>query len=413
MTHRDPPPDDVTSPVLRRRLGLGLLVLYGVGITVGAGIYVLIGTVAGLAGAHAPWAFGLAALVMALTVGSYAELCTRFPVSAGEAAYMREAFGSRFASTATGLLTLGVGIISSAAVAVGSAGYLHALTGWPRAAIISVVVLVVAMVAAWGILESVIVAALFTLIEVGGLLLIILAATGSGVPFGTALVTPPPLDLATWSGIAAASLIAFFAFIGFEDLANVAEETTNPRRDLPLAMGLTLAIATVLYGLVAAIAVTAVPPAELAASEAPLSLVFHRIAGTSPTTLGLIAVVATLNTVLAQMTMATRVVYGMARQGDLPDRLAAVHAGTGTPLRATALVAVVVLVLALGVGLERLAAGTSFATLLIFALVNLALLRIKRRQAGGRGPQVHVPAWVPAAGLVTCLAMAAMGVLAL
>ncbi len=410
MTHPSPPAP-TGPPALKRRLGLTLLVLYGVGITVGAGIYVLVGAVAGRAGAHAPWAFAMAAIVMALTVASYAELCTRFPVSAGEAAYLREAFGSRLVSTLTGLMTLLVGIVSSAAVTLGAAGYIHALTGWPREAVIVVVVLGLGLVAAWGILESVVVAAVFTVLEVGGLLMVILAAAGAGVPFGAAIVTLPPADLSVLSGIAAASLIAFFAFIGFEDLANVAEEAQEPHRTLPLAMVLTLIIATVLYVIVAAVAVTAVPPAELAASEAPLSLVFQRLAGTGPVTLGLIAIVATLNTVLAQMTMATRVVYGMARQGDLPAPLAAVHAGTGTPLRATALVGLAVLVLALGVGLERLAAGTSFATLLIFALVNVALLRLKWRGVITATPHVTVPAVVPAAGLVTCLAMAAMALL--
>src|ERR1017187_9720086 len=99
---------------LQRRLSLPLLVLYGIGITIGAGIYVLIGAVAGHAGSYAPWSFVLAAAVMALTVGSYAELTTRFPVSAGEAAYVRAAFGSRAASTPTGLLTIVIGIVSSA-----------------------------------------------------------------------------------------------------------------------------------------------------------------------------------------------------------------------------------------------------------------------------------------------------------
>ena len=398
-------------PALKRRLGLTLLVLYGVGITVGAGIYVLIGAVAGHAGTHAPWAFMLAALVMALTVASYAELCTRFPVSAGEAAYMREAFGSRLASTLTGLLTIVIGIVSSAAVAIGSAGYIHVLTGWPREVLVVAVVLALGVVAAWGILESVVLAAVFTVIEVGGLLIVILAATGAGVHFATAIVTPPPMDLAVLSGIAAASLLAFFAFIGFEDLANVAEEAREPHRTLPLAMGLTLAIATVLYVLVAAVAVSAVAPAELAASQAPLSLVFQRLAGTSPATISLIAIVATLNTVLAQMTMATRVVYGMARQGDLPPALGDVHAGTGTPMLATALIVAAVIVLALGVSLERLAEGTSLATLVIFALVNLALLRLKRRSVVTHSRHVTVPTWVPVAGVVTCLGMAALALL--
>src|SRR6476619_8352792 len=105
-------------PALQRRLGLALLVLYGTGITVGAGIYVLIGAVAGHAGIYAPWSFVVAAAVMALTVASYAELSTRLPVSAGEAAYVRAAFQSRLLSTVTGLLTVVIAIVSSAAVAL-------------------------------------------------------------------------------------------------------------------------------------------------------------------------------------------------------------------------------------------------------------------------------------------------------
>jgi amino acid transporter len=411
MTDRHPTTTTRPPPALRRRLGLVLLVLYGVGITVGAGIYVLIGTVAGHAGTHAPWAFGLAALVMALTVGSYAELATRYPVSAGEAAYLREAYGSRLASTATGLLTVVIGLVSAAAVALGAAGYLHALMPAPRPLLVVAVVLALGAVAAWGILQSVVVASLFTLVEVGGLVMIILAAAGADLPFLAALATVPPVEPAVVSGIAAASLLAFFAFIGFEDLANIAEEAKDPHRNLPLAMALTLVVATLLYVLVAAVAVTAVAPAELAASEAPLSLAFQRLAGTSPATIGVIAVVATLNTVLAQMTMVSRVVYGMARLGDLPAVLGHVHGATGTPLVATGAVVVAVIALALSLSLERLAVATSMATLVVFALVNLALIRLKRRGVTSPAPHVRVPFWVPVAGLATCLAMAAFAAL--
>lgn len=122
MTHEP----STEGPVpLRRNLGLPLLVLYGTGITVGAGIYVLIGEVAGHAGSYAPWSFFLAAAVMALTVASYAELSTRFPVSAGEAAYVMAAFRSPAFATAIGLLTVTIGVISSAAVTLGSAGYIQ------------------------------------------------------------------------------------------------------------------------------------------------------------------------------------------------------------------------------------------------------------------------------------------------
>lgn len=401
----------VLAPALRRQLGLPLLVLYGVGITIGAGIYVLIGTVADHAGRFAPWSFVLAAVTMAFTVGSYAELATRFPVSAGEAAYVRAAFGSRLASTLTGLLTMVIGIVSSATVSLGAAGYIGNFVGLPPAAIVVIVVVVLGAVACWGILESVLLAALFTLIEAGGLVAIVVAALYAGVPFGAALVQPPPFEFAALSGIAFASLLAFFAFIGFEDLANVVEEAKVPHRDIPRAMVLTLVISTALYLAVAAIAVTVVPVAELAASKAPLSLVFRAVADVSPLTISAIAIVATLNTILAQMTMAARVIYGLARQGDLPRRLGHVHPATATPVIATALIVAATIALALLVPFERLTESTSVATLIVFALVNLSLLRLRVGKVHSHRQIVRMPLWVPAAGLVTCVAMAAASVL--
>src|SRR5664280_1319399 len=182
------------AAALQRRLSLPLLVLYGVGITIGAGIYVLIGAVAGHAGRYAPWSFALAAAAMALTVGSYAELATRFPVSAGEAAYVRAAFASRLASTLTGLLTILIGIVSSAAVALGAAGYIGQFTDWPQSLVVIALLLALGAVAAWGILESVLLASLFTLIETGGLIAIIVAGVHARLPFAEVLLAVPPLE---------------------------------------------------------------------------------------------------------------------------------------------------------------------------------------------------------------------------
>jgi amino acid transporter len=400
------------TPALRRRLGLPLLLLYGIGITVGAGIYVLIGAVAGHAGVYAPWSFALAAAAMALTVGSYAELSTRFPVSAGEAAYVRAATKSRAASTAVGLLTLLIGIVASATVSLGAAGYIGEYVALPRGVIAGAVLIALGAVAAWGILESVLIASVFTLIEVGGLALIVVAGLQAGVPVAAVLTTPPPLEPAVLSGIGYASLLAFFAFIGFEDLANVVEEAKVPHRDIPRAMVQTLIVSTLLSLLVPAIAVAAVPPEALAASPAPLALVMRSLTGASPLLISLIAIVATLNTILAQLSMAARVIYGMAKQNDLPAALGAVHARTGTPVVATALVFTATLVLALTVPFDRLGEGTSLATLAVFAMVNLSLLRLRARAEPSPHPHVRVPVWVPAAGLATCLSMIAAALLA-
>jgi basic amino acid/polyamine antiporter, APA family len=396
--------------VLRRRLGLILLVLYGTGITIGAGIYVLVGAVAGFAGPYTPWSFLLAAAVMTLTVASYTELSTRFPASAGEAVYVKAAFQIRWLSTVTGLITVGIGIVSSSTVVVGAVGYIQQFVDLPAASVIIVVVIVLGAVAAWGILESVLLASLFTLIEVGGLLAIIVAAVHTRLPILAAL-TPPPLEGSVLSGIAFASLLAFFAFVGFEDLANVVEEARTPHRDIPRAMVLTLVISTILYVLVAAIAVAAVPIEALKSSPAPLGLVFREVAGVSPSTINVIAIVATMNTLLAQMTMASRVIYGMARQGDLPGIAGRVHPRTSTPLVATALVIVAVVGLALVGTIQGLAEITSLATLAVFALVNLALLRVHHRRLRSQGPHVRIPSWVPVAGLLTCLGMIASALL--
>lgn len=390
---------------LQRRLGLPLLVLYGTGITIGAGIYVLVGTVAGYAGIYSSWSFVLAGVTMAFTVGSYAEMATRYPVSAGEAAYVRAAFRSRIMSTLVGLLTLVTGIVASAAVTLGGAGYLRQFIELPIPALSVAIVLILGAVAAWGILESVLLASLFTLIETGGLLLIVVSALRSDVTFAPALLSIPPFETKVLSGIIFASLLAFFAFIGFEDLANVVEEAKLPHRDIPRAMAITLSITCVLYVLVTAIAVSVVPPDQLSLSSAPLSLVFRKVAGISPTTFNAIAVVATLNTVLAQMTMAARVIYGMARQGDLPTMAGHVHLRTGTPLIATAFVVVAVVVLALIFPMEGLAESTSLATLVTFALVNLSLIRLKWRRQHVANRHVRVPVWVPAFGFLTCMAM--------
>ena len=404
------PPTDHAVP-LRRQLGLPLLVLYGTGITVGAGIYVLIGEVAGHAGSYAPWSFALAAIVMALTVASYAELSTRFPVSAGEAAYVLAAFKSPAFATATGLMTVAIGVISSAAVTLGSAGYIQQFVPLPQYLIALAVLALLGAVAAWGILESVVLASIFTVIEVGGLLIVIVAALYAKLPFAAAITHVPPVNATALSGIAFGSLLAFFAFIGFEDLANIVEEARVPHRDIPRAMVLTLLISTILYVLVAAVAVSAVSIERLSSSAAPLSLVFREVAGVSPATISAIAIVATLNTVLAQMTMASRVIYGLAREGSLPACFARVHPRTRTPLPATAFVVLAIVPLALLVPLTPLAEITSLATLAVFAVVNLALLWLRYRGVGSLVPHVSIPVWVPATGLATCIAMIAQALL--
>jgi amino acid transporter len=175
----------------------------------------------------------------------------------------------------------------------------------------------------------------------------------------------------------------------------------NPRRTLPWALFITLGVTAVLYASVVWIAVTAVPPAELAGSSAPLALVFQRLTGLPLHVLSAIAVVATVNGIIVHMIMIGRVLYGLADQGNLPSFLAKVNRRSGAPVVATTFGIAAILILALGVPLTGLAEWTSRLTLGIFAFVNLALIRIKATEATPPSDVFLVPMWVPVVGSAT------------
>lgn len=399
---------------LKRSLTLVHAVLYGLGVTIGAGIYVLIGAAAARAGMQAPLAFVVAALLMGLTAASFAELATRMPVAAGEAAYVREAFQSERLSLAVGGLVIVIAVVSAAAISVGSAGYIRVFVSLPEPVVLTGVVFGMGAIAAWGIKESATFAGAMTLIEVGGLLLLVFVGAFSEPDLIRRLPEMAiPASPAALIGLISAAHLAVFAFIGFEAIVNIAEELHEPQRTLPRAIFLTLALATSLYVVVVWVALVAVPPAELAASKAPLALVFERLTGMSPHTMSLIAIVATLNGIIVQIILASRVLYGLARMGSLPAAFQEVSALTRTPLLATALAVAAVLALALLLPLEHLADLTSRFTLILFALINLALIRIKLREPEPPRNVYVMPSWVPWAGLVSCIALVSADLVAI
>jgi len=407
----------VSSPVpqptpLRRALSLPLITLYGLGTIIGAGIYVLTGKVAGAAGLYAPLAFAVAGVVALFTALSFAELASRFPRSAGEALYVHEGFGQPWLTLAVGFALAAAGMISAATLANGFVGYLHLFLATPRWLIVCVLVLALGLLAAWGIVESVWVATVTTVIEVLGLLLIIAVAGGSFATLPARLPELlPPAQGAAWSGVLLGAFLAFYAFLGFEDMVTVAEEVREPRRNMPLAILLATGGATVLYMLIALVAVLSVAPAELAQSEAPLAVIYARATGASPWFIGLIGLIAAINGALIQIIMGSRILYGMAREGWLPRRLDYVHPRTQTPIATTALMTVGVLLLALWLPLVTLAKATSFILLAVFTLVNLALIRIQRR-APAPADVLRVPRWVPVVALALTLAILVFQVLA-
>ncbi|MDH4981341.1 amino acid permease [Hyphomicrobium sp. D-2] len=400
-----------SEPKLRRSLGLTLSVLYGLGVTIGAGIYVLIAPAVARAGAHAPLSFLLAALVMVPSAAAFAELSSRMPRSAGEATYVRAGLRSDMLARLVGLLVVGIAVISAATVSRGSAGYISVFLDIPSAAIVTTVVVLLGALTAWGIRESVTFAGAMTIVEAGGLVLII--------AIGAAYHTPELFerlpeawhglaDAKVMSGIFGAVLLAFFAFTGFEGLANLAEEVKDPAKTLPRAIFLTLVIVTVLYMMVVWVALIAVPHTELASSDAPLSLVYERVTGAPPGVITAIAIAATINGIVVFMVMGSRVIYGMASQGLLPDWLGAVNGRTHTPVLATAIVVVLVLALALAFPIEKLAEASSRVTLVVFAFVNAALVKLKLDRVPAPEGCVTIPIWVPAAGFAVSLGLLAI-----
>jgi APA family basic amino acid/polyamine antiporter len=389
----------VTEIELKRSISLPLLSFYGIGTILGAGIYVLIGQVAAYAGLYTPWSFLVASVLAGLSAFSYAELSARFPKSAGEAVYIQESFHRPQLSLLIGLMIVGVGTISSATLLHGLLGYLMHFIQWPDILVIVLSVCVLGGIVIWGIAESVFIASLMTVFEMFGLLIIIWVARQGFAQLPQQLPHMlPGLDTLGWSGILLGAFVAFYAFIGFEDMVNVAEEVIQPQKNLPRGIIIALLVTTGFYIVIALLSVVVVRPDILAQQEAPLAYIYAQMTGRSPWLIALIGVASIINGVLIQMVMASRILYGMSRSRWLPDWLGVVHPRTRTPINATLVVLLLILAFALCLPLLSLAKLTSFVSLSIFSLINLALLRIKRR--GERSPSINVPIGVPLCGFV-------------
>lgn len=381
---------------LKRRIGLGLLTAYGVGVMVGAGIYVLIGAIVAEAGLWSPLSFLIAGVIAAPTALSYAEFSTRLPEAAGEALYVAEGTGMRWLGVLIGLAIVVAGTISAAAVLRGGAGYLTSFVAIsPQIAILGLGAVLIA-VAVIGVLESLALAALFTVVELAGLALVVWA--GFSAPAVAELsAVPPPV----WSGIAFGAVLAFFAFIGFEDIVNMAEEVKDPSHAMPRAILYSLVITSVVYALVAYAAIRSVPASELAGSERPLVLVWQAgVGGGSVAFLSLIAVAAAMNGVLAQIVMAARVLFGLGRHGGVLAVFHHSHSKFGTPVLATVMIGCFVLAGALTLPVAALAEATSTLLLSVFVIVNLSLILMKRRVPEA---PFRIPMAVPVFGLAASL----------
>lgn len=400
-----------TETGLRRTLSLPLITLYGLGNILGAGIYVLIGAVANTAGNFAPYSFILAAMVAGVTAFSFAELTSRFPVSGGGALFIHKGFHKPQLTRLAGLMIIMTGVVSAATITRGFVGYVQVFAPVPEAVAIVGMLALLCGLACWGINESVVTAALITVVEVVGLLLIIWVAlrmSTDATAINLATINPGTTSIEattdesrfSLAALVSGAFLAFYAYIGFEDMVNVAEEVKNPRRNMPLAIVIAITVATLLYVLVTWSALRVVPAAVLGSSEAPLAMVYEVATGESSYLIAGISLFAVINGALIQIIMGSRICYGLTQEGLLPAWVGLLNTKTQTPINATILITGCILLAALWLPIETLARLTTALLLLVFTLVNLALIRIKS------GPQpdhelFQVAAWVPVLGLAS------------
>ncbi|MFH1586285.1 MAG: APC family permease [Candidatus Diapherotrites archaeon] len=429
---------------LKKSLSLPEVIIYGVGIILGAGIYALIGTTAGIAGNTLWLSFVLAAVIASFSALSYAELTSLFPKCAAEFVYTKRATKSIFLAFGVGYIAVISVIISSTTVAVGFGGYFEALTGFPVIFSAAILILLLSILNWYGIKESAKFNIISTVIEAGGLVLIIVIGLAM-ISFG-GLALPnlfefpgePANAAEMFSPIFAAAAIIFFAFLGFEDIANISEETKNAKVNIPIGLLAAVAITTVIYVLVAVVSVSAVPYAVLGESTAPLADVASALGGESfgilsGNLLGIIALFATANTVLILLIVASRMFYGMAKEKSLPAIFGKVDKKRGTPVIAIIFVLLLSALLLFGVSdkqvddenkntlpenadeksdslLSTLASLTNFGVFIIFFSVNASLIILRFTEPGIERPfkvpfSIGKVPLLPLLGALFCLYM--------
>ncbi len=361
---------------LKRSLGLLETSFYGIGIILGAGIYAIIGEGAGVAQGSLWISFIIAALIGGFTGLSYAELASRYPKDAAEYNYTKKAFNKKTLSFVVAWVMVFVGIVSAAAVSLGFAGYFSVLFGSPVILVAVGLVLLLSLVSLIGIKESARFNVLATLIEMGGLVIIVLIgiqlAGSQGI--SSDIFTLPETGFA---GIMAAVGLIFFAYIGFENMANMAEEVKNPKKTIPKALIISITVTTILYILVSIFAVSSVGWETLSESKAPLAEVAQRGLGQNGVVLmSVIALFATANTVLIILIVVSRILYGLSCQGVLPKLCSRIN-NRGTPHFSILLVCIATVGFALIGNIKTVASLTDVGIFIVYIVINLSLIKIR------------------------------------
>lgn len=404
-------PGSAHGPGLKKVMGPKLLLFFVVGDILGTTIYSLTGKVAGKVGG-ALWIPFLVAFVVAfLTAFSYLELVGKYPRAAGAALYVHRAFGVHFLTFIVAFAVMSSGITSAASAAQAFSGdYLEEiLPGMPALPVAIGFLLILAGINLRGASESVKTNVVLTCVELLGLAIVVLAGTYAIATGGNAEVTPDPGRLTEFHSstspllaVTSATALAFFAMVGFEDSVNMAEETKNPTKSFPRALLLGLGITAAIYLVVAVITSTLVPTDELAASDGPLLLVVQAAAPWFPAVLfSVLALFAVTNTALINMLMASRLLYGMANEKIIPKQFGFVHRTRQTPWVSVLFTSLIAVILVSVLEIEDLGSTTSLLLLAVFAIVNVAVLVLRREKV--EHEHFKAPTWVPVLGALTCV----------
>jgi len=395
---------EVTTAGLQRTLGPVQVTAAGVGIIIGAGIYVLLGAATAEAGAGVWLAFVVAAVLSGLTAMSYAELSAMFPKASAEYEYTRQVAPSWVAFVVGWMMICGM-IIATAAVALGFASYTARFVDLPQRPVALGLLAVEAAIAAAGVGRSAMVSTALSLVQVGGLVFVVVI----GLPH---IGTVPLLDGVSVGGVTAAAALVFFAFIGFDEVITLAEETRDPTRVVPRALLGALAVSTLLYVAVAIAALSVLGPEALAASPRPLADVMaHSLGARAADVVTVIAALSTFNTSLLALTAASRLFYGIGNSGALPRRLTAINRRTHAPVTAIVVSAVAAGCFVLAGDIAVVAGVTDFAIYVVFIAVNSAVIILRYRRpdldrpfrSPGRIGRLPV---LPVLGLVTVAVLA-------
>ncbi len=367
---------------LERRVGLVALTLYGIGDILGSGIYGLVGKAAAQMG-NFVWLAFLASFFVAMTTGlTYAALSSRYPKAAGSSWIVWKAFRSPILAFVIGLATLCSGLTSMATASRVFSGYFSSMV--PVVSQNLAIFLFIAMVVYvvhLGIKHSLMLNAVFTLVEVTGLVLVIIA----GLPY---LGTVDLLDVSSIpSGqlsvglVLSGAVLTFYSFVGFEDMINVGEEVKDAERTMPIALVLALVVASFVYIMVSVVAVSVLSPAQLGESKQPLVDVIHAAWPWFPPQLfSVIAMFAVANTALLNFIMGSRLLYGLGKLGLAPQALAKVHQARKTPTVSILFLGALLLILAYIGEITTLARSTSIFILLVFLAMNVSLIYFQREE---------------------------------